>query len=139
MAYVLTVIHFVCCISAFMTMFLLKLRPTAFFVVDGGAVFCCCCLLLLSFVICLWFVCFLFVVGFFACLLLLLLSLFFVLLGFVFLHAVISYRSVIAEKFINEVISFRRPELRSCVKVEVAVLGSPSLMVFVVSVDVKKH
>ena len=26
--------------------------------------------------------------------------------------------------------------LRSCVKVEVAVLGSPSLMVFIVSVDV---
>ena len=30
-------------------------------------------------------------------------------------------------------------ELRSCVKVEVAVLGSPSLIVLVVSVDVKQH
>ena len=30
-------------------------------------------------------------------------------------------------------------ELRSCVKVEVAVLGSPSLMVLMVSVDVKQH
>ena len=29
--------------------------------------------------------------------------------------------------------------LRSCVKVEVAVLGSPSLMVIMVSVDVKQH
>ena len=31
------------------------------------------------------------------------------------------------------------PELRSCVKVEVAVLGSPSLTVLTVSVDVKQH
>ena len=30
-------------------------------------------------------------------------------------------------------------ELRSCVKVEVAVLGSPSLTVLMVSVDVKRH
>ena len=30
-------------------------------------------------------------------------------------------------------------ELRSCVKVEVAVLGSPSLIVSTVSVDVKQH
>ena len=30
-------------------------------------------------------------------------------------------------------------ELRSCVKVEVAVLGSPSLVVLMVSVDVKQH
>ena len=30
-------------------------------------------------------------------------------------------------------------ELRSCVNVEVAVLGSPSLIVLMVSVDVKKH
>ena len=30
-------------------------------------------------------------------------------------------------------------ELRSCVKVEVAVLGSPSLMVLTVSVDVKRQ
>ena len=30
-------------------------------------------------------------------------------------------------------------ELRSCVKVEVAVLGSPSLIIFKVSVDVKQH
>ena len=33
----------------------------------------------------------------------------------------------------------RRSELRSCVKVEVDVLGSPSLMVRTVSVDVKQH
>ena len=30
-------------------------------------------------------------------------------------------------------------ELRSCVKVEVAVLDSPSLIVLMVSVDVKQH
>ena len=30
-------------------------------------------------------------------------------------------------------------ELRSCVKVEVDVLGSPSLIVLMVSVDVKQH
>ena len=30
-------------------------------------------------------------------------------------------------------------ELSRCVKVEVAVLGSPSLIVLVVSVDVKQH
>ena len=30
-------------------------------------------------------------------------------------------------------------ELRSCVKVEVAVLGSPSLVVLMVSGDVKQH
>ena len=30
-------------------------------------------------------------------------------------------------------------KLRSCVKVEVAVLGSPSLIVLMVSVDVKQH
>ena len=30
-------------------------------------------------------------------------------------------------------------ELRSCVKVEVAVLGSPSLVVRMVAVDVKRH
>ena len=30
-------------------------------------------------------------------------------------------------------------ELRSCVKVEVAVLGSPSLTVLMVAVDVKQH
>ena len=30
-------------------------------------------------------------------------------------------------------------ELRSCLKVEVVVLGSTSLIVFVVSVDVKQH
>ena len=30
-------------------------------------------------------------------------------------------------------------ELRSCVKVEVAILGSPSLIVLRVSVDVKQH
>ena len=31
------------------------------------------------------------------------------------------------------------PEFRSCVKVEVDVLGSPSLIVLMVSVDVKQH
>ena len=30
-------------------------------------------------------------------------------------------------------------ELRSCVKVEVAILGSPSLIILMVSVDVKQH
>ena len=30
-------------------------------------------------------------------------------------------------------------DLRSCVKVEVAVLGSPSLIVLTVSVDAKQH
>ena len=30
-------------------------------------------------------------------------------------------------------------ELRSCVKVEVVVLGSPALIVLMVSVDVKQH
>ena len=30
-------------------------------------------------------------------------------------------------------------ELRSCVKVEVAVLGSPSIIVLMVSVGVKQH
>ena len=33
----------------------------------------------------------------------------------------------------------RHPELRSCVKVEVAVVGSPSVIVLMVSVDVKQH
>ena len=32
-----------------------------------------------------------------------------------------------------------RSELRSCVKAEVAILGSPSLISLMVSVDVKKH
>ena len=32
-----------------------------------------------------------------------------------------------------------RSEFRSCVKVEVAVLGSPSLIICMVSVDVKQH
>ena len=31
------------------------------------------------------------------------------------------------------------PELRKCVKVEVVVQGSPSLIVLMVSVDVKQH
>ena len=30
-------------------------------------------------------------------------------------------------------------ELKSCVKVKVAVLGSPSVIFFIVSVDVKQH
>ena len=33
----------------------------------------------------------------------------------------------------------RQTDLRSCVKVEVAVLGSPSLTVLRASVDVKQH
>ena len=33
----------------------------------------------------------------------------------------------------------RAAELRSCVKVEVAVLGSPSLIVLMVSVDIKQR
>ena len=33
----------------------------------------------------------------------------------------------------------QRTELRSCVKVEVAVKGSPSLITLIVSVDVKQH
>ena len=36
-------------------------------------------------------------------------------------------------------LEFPFAELRSCVKVEVAVLGSPSLIVRTVSVDVKQH
>ena len=32
-----------------------------------------------------------------------------------------------------------KKEFRSCVKVEVDVLGSPSLIVFMISVDVKQH
>ena len=32
-----------------------------------------------------------------------------------------------------------KAELRNCVKVEVTVLGSPSLIVLTVSVDVKQH
>ena len=129
-------IHFVCCIFCvydyfFMTIFLLKLRPMAFF--------CCwwwCCFLLLLFVVvvrCLWFVCFcLLLLGFLLvcyCCCCCCCFVFVCFVGFCFLHAEISYRSVIAEKFINEMISFRRPEVRSCVKVEVAVLGSPSLIV----------
>ena len=125
-----------------MTLFLLKLRPMAFllllvvvlfFVV---AVCCCCCCRslfvcgLYVFVCCCWGFC-LFVIAVVVVLCL------FVLLGFVFY--MLKYRSVIAEKFINEEISFRRPEVRSCMKVEVAVLGSPSLTVLMVSVDVKQH
>ena len=34
---------------------------------------------------------------------------------------------------------FKRSELRSCVKVEVAVLGSPSLIVIMVAVDLKQY
>ena len=33
----------------------------------------------------------------------------------------------------------RISELRSCVNVEVAILGSPSITVLMVSVDVKQH
>ena len=36
-------------------------------------------------------------------------------------------------------ITLQAAEFRSCVKVEVDVLGSPSLMVLTVSVDVKQH
>ena len=36
-------------------------------------------------------------------------------------------------------VSRRFSELRKCVKVEVAVLGSPSLIVLSASVDIKQH
>ena len=36
-------------------------------------------------------------------------------------------------------LNMRRPELSSCVKIEVDVQGSPSLMVFMVSVDVERN
>ena len=39
----------------------------------------------------------------------------------------------------NETLDTSKSEFRSCVKVEVAVLGSLSLTVIVVSVDVKQH
>ena len=35
--------------------------------------------------------------------------------------------------------SSHQPELKSCVKVEVAVLGSPSLVALMVSVDIKQR
>ena len=35
--------------------------------------------------------------------------------------------------------TLRKTELRKCVEVEVAVQGSPSLIVLLVSVDVKQH
>ena len=41
--------------------------------------------------------------------------------------------------FYSHTFSFSLAGLRSCVKVEVAVLGSPSLTVLMVSVDVKQH
>ena len=37
------------------------------------------------------------------------------------------------------IISLMERDLRCCVKVEVAVLGSPSLIRFMVSVDAKQH
>ena len=40
---------------------------------------------------------------------------------------------------LDELSRARARELRSCVKVEVAVLGSPSLVVRTVCVDVKQH
>ena len=43
---------------------------------------------------------------------------------------------MVVKAFIHEQF---RSELRSCVKVEAAVLGSPSLIVLMVSVDVKQH
>ena len=39
----------------------------------------------------------------------------------------------------NETLDTSKSEFRSCVKVEVAVLGSLSLTVIMVSVDVKQH
>ena len=39
----------------------------------------------------------------------------------------------------NATLYYSISELRSCVKVEVAVLGSGSLIVLMVSVDVKQH
>ena len=40
---------------------------------------------------------------------------------------------------IVRVVSVNVSELRSCMKFEVDVLGSPSLLVLMVSVDVKQH
>ena len=40
---------------------------------------------------------------------------------------------------IVRVVSVNASELRSCMKFEVDVLGSPSLLVLMVSVDVKHH
>ena len=39
----------------------------------------------------------------------------------------------------TEAVPLMKAEFRSCVKVEVAVLGSPSLISLMVSVDVKHH
>jgi len=41
-------------------------------------------------------------------------------------------------RYINSTRGTPSPEFRSCVKVEVTVLGSPSLIVCMVSVDVKR-
>ena len=51
--------------------------------------------------------------------------------------AVVKYTSYHYLSAVDE--TARCSELRSSVKVEVAVLGSPSLMVLMVSVDVKQH
>ena len=52
----------------------------------------------------------------------------------------LSYDVVQARpSFVKGLDTRRRAELRSCVKVEVDVLGSPSLIVLMVSVDVKQH
>ena len=43
------------------------------------------------------------------------------------------------EFIMNKIKFCRVSELRSCVKIEVAILNPPSVIVFLVSVDVKKH
>ena len=47
-------------------------------------------------------------------------------------YLIFAYYKVVPNYFFS-------PELRSCVKVDVAVLGSPSLIVLMGSVDVKQH
>ena len=47
--------------------------------------------------------------------------------------------AVYKKSFINRLAGHTAAELRSCVKVEVAVPGSPSLISHMVSVDVKQH
>ena len=47
--------------------------------------------------------------------------------------------SLSAWSFISFVSGMTRAELRSCVKVQVAVLGFPSLISLMVSVDVQQH
>ena len=46
---------------------------------------------------------------------------------------------VLCERKATLNLNFCHTEVRSCVKVEVVVMGSPSLTVLTVSVDVKQH